>query len=220
MFSYQSSPTLLMRLFAAIFIAVALFVPAAFIYCEIDLWSHKDSVLGNIQLPDRKQLVIINFEPTDEQAIREALKPLFTPKCSQAFHAAGLRSPEESLEHGVIIRPSMDLYTHSAAQLGLASEETRKAYADDFSTVLAQGGTIPPFRDGVQLTTDGRPRVFLHERAFMGESCQYCTFSLNGVLAHEFQHVGGQRRTPSLLRGLRHDLAGFAYFNQILDACR
>jgi hypothetical protein len=203
-----------------VIIVIVLIIFTALLYCEIDLWSHKDSAPSNIQLPDGKRLAIVNFEPDEEFDLREALKPLFTAKCGEAFHAAGLRSPEEAVERGVIIQPSRELYNHSAAQLGLTSEETRRAYAEEFSSLLAQGGTIPPFRGGVQLITDGKPRIFIHESAFIGESCLHCTFSLNGVLAHEFQHVGGQPRTPGRLGALRHDLAGFPYFDRILDACR
>lgn len=100
------------------------------------------------------------------------------------------------------------------------SDATRHAYATEFSGGGAQGATIPAVRGRVQLTTDGRPHIYLSGLAFAGESYLFGTFSLQEVMEHEFIHAGGQGKTPGRLGGLRHDLAGFGPYNSIIEACR
>jgi hypothetical protein len=169
----------------------------------------------------RAGMILVNFSPGRERQTVEAASSLFKGKCTQAFTDAGLRSPYESvLISGVVFRPAEDLYIYSAKALGLRDERTRKVYAWAFSSGRAQAGTVSPLRRGVALTTDGRARVFLHETAFYGESFWLGTFSLREVLIHEFIHVGGQPSSPGWLGPLRHDLVGFAHYNQIMQACK
>ena len=88
-----------------------------------------------------------------------------------------------------------------------------------FGTVRAQEGTIPGSREyngrRVDLTADGRPRIFLHERAFTRGSLTM--FSFDDVMTHAFMHAGGAGVHPRLGR---HDLAGFAKHDAILEACK
>jgi hypothetical protein len=154
-----------------------------------------------------------------ELSVRKSLASLLTPKCTRAFVNAELRSPLEVItEDGVVFRDSIDLYMESARNLGLVYEETRIHYWEEFSSCRAQAGTVPPERHGVRLTTDGRARIFLHDSAFQGESFIFGRLSLNGALVHEFIHVGGQPPTPGWF--FQHDLAGFEYYDQIIEACQ
>lgn len=167
-----------------------------------------------------KQIKIEHFDDGDEKQIRVDLMGMLNLNCDQAFQAAGLRSPTSIvLETGLVIRPSNDLFTSSADQLGLVSDLTRGAYARDFSSQHAQEGTIPSGRDGGALTTDGKPQIYLHQRAFMGYSFWDGRYSLRGVLSHAFIHAAGRSAMPGHLGFLRHDLAGFAPHDSILAAC-
>lgn len=160
-----------------------------------------------------------NFTANRELRTREGMTPLFTSHCTEAFASAGLRSPLEVATHeGVVILPSKDLYMYSADRLGLAGDEIRLSYLKEFSEGRAQALTIPSTLYGVQLTTDGRTRVFLHDTAFWGKSFIFGRLSLNDVLTHEFIHVGGQPPTPGWF--FQHDLAGFEHYDEIMEACR
>ena len=166
-------------------------------------------------------MILINFTPDEERRIREAMSPLFTGRCSQAFADAGLRSPREVvLKSGVVFRPSADLYNYSARKLGLADERTRELYASEFSSGRAQAGTVSPMFKGVRLTVDGRPHIYLHDTAFLGGSSFFRRLELREVLIHESIHAVGQPPVPGWLRPLQHDLAGFAHYNRIMKACR
>ncbi len=166
-------------------------------------------------------MTLANLTPGQKRQVMEAASSLFTGRCTEAFITSGLRSPYEVVvTTGVVFRPSTDVYTHSARELGLRDERTRKAYAMEFSSGRAQAGTVSPMRRGIALTLDGRARVFLHDTAFYGESFWLGTISLREVLIHEFIHVGGQPPTPGWLGPLRHDLAGFAHYSRIMQACK
>jgi hypothetical protein len=173
-----------------------------------------------VAIPDSvyRRIVPIDFTVNEELLIRKALAPLFTPRCTRAFEHASLRSPFEVATHeGVIIMPSSDLYYYSARSLGLVSSRTQMTYRDEFSSCRAQAGTVPHVRYGVPLTVDGRARIFLHDSAFMGESFIFRRLSLNGTLAHEFIHVGGQPSTPGWF--FQTDLGGYQYYDEIMRAC-
>jgi hypothetical protein len=165
-------------------------------------------------------MIFVNFHPHDKRQIREAASSLFTGRCTEAFIAAGLRSPSEVvLESRVVFRPSIDLYLYAARQLGLRYEQTRRLYKSEFSSGNAQAGTINPVLYGQRLTFDDSPRIFLHPTAF-DESILFGRRQLREVLIHEFIHAGGQPPKPGWLGSLRHDLAGFAPYNRIMKACR
>jgi hypothetical protein len=154
-----------------------------------------------------------------ELLIRKSMTSLLTPRCTEAFAQAKLRSPLEVVMHeGVVILPARDLYKYPAERLGLASEATRLAYRDEFSSCRAQSGTVPSMRNGVRMTTDGRARIFLHDTAFLGESVIFKRLSLTDVLMHEFIHVGGQPATPGWF--FQHDLAGFEHYDKLMSTCR
>lgn len=164
------------------------------------------------------RMYIINFDRDEEVAIRDAASSLFGPQCSEAFITAGLRSPIQVVsESGAVIRPSKDLYLHTARELGLTHDLIRKSYAVQFSSCRAQGGTIRPTHHGIPLTTDDRPRIFLHDSAFLGESLLFNRLSLRNVLIHEFIHAGGQPPAPGWLPW--HDLSGFRPYRSILKSC-
>jgi hypothetical protein len=166
-----------------------------------------------------RKIVLVDFTVSEELRIREALEPLFNSQCTRAFANAGLRSPAEmAMNEGVVIMPSNALYYLSAKTLGLVDERTQMAYQEEFTSGRAQAGTVTSKLYGVQLTTDGRPRIFLHDSAFAGESLKYRRFSLHDVLAHEFIHVGGQ--PPKAKSVFQHDLAGFEHYDEIMGACR
>lgn len=168
------------------------------------------------------RIVFVNFAPADERTVRMAMSSMFTCECTQAFKDADLLSPlEVVLQTGIILRPSEDIYIYKGrlTELGLMYEETRKRYASQFSSGRAPAGIVRPFRQGVQLTVDGRPRLFLHSIAFLGESFLFGRPSLREVLIHEMIHAGGQPPTPGRLGALRHDLAGFEHYDRIMAAC-
>lgn len=165
-----------------------------------------------------RRIVLVDFTVNEEMLIREALAPLFTPRCNRTFERFGLRSPLEVATHeGVIIMPSSDLYYYSARSLGLVDPRIQMAYRDEFSSCRAQAGTVPHVLYGVPLTVDGRARIFLHDSAFMGESFIFRRLSLNGTLAHEFIHVGGQPPTPGWF--FQTDLGGYEHYDEIMQAC-
>lgn len=167
------------------------------------------------------RLDVVKVRPFEEKMIREAASSLFTGQCGQAFEVAGLRSPYDLVtKGGVVIRLSSDLYIYTARDLGLVSEETRAVYAWEFSRGIAQGGTVSSGRQGQRLTVDGRPRIFLHDTAFLKESFWERRLSLRGVLIHEFIHAGGQPQTPGLFGPLRSDLEGFEHYGRIMEACK
>jgi hypothetical protein len=167
------------------------------------------------------RITIINFSPAEENKIREAMRPKFTARCGEAFGKSGLRSPLEVVANeGVVIRPPSDLWLYPADSLGLVSDKTVLAYRKVFSSGTAQAGTVPATIHGVRLTTDGRPRIFLHGTAFWGKSFLFARPSLSDILTHEFIHVGGQPPTPGWMGMLQHDLAGFEPYDEIIEACR
>jgi len=179
------------------------------------------AVVDHFDRPSLEGVSLLNFTPDEEAALRKELTPLFTRKCTVAFDKAGLKSPSAvAATQGVVIRPSADLYQYSAANLGLANEEAQRAYMEEFSSCRAQAGTVPHVLYGVPLTFDGRPRIFLHGTAFMGESFLLRKLSLHDVLVHEFIHVGGQPPTPGWLGVLQDDLAGFDHYDEVMGACR
>jgi hypothetical protein len=168
------------------------------------------------------RIEFINFDEKEKALIREAMTPLAAPRCNDAFRRAGLRSPlEVLLKDGVVIRPSYDLYRFTVKELGLVDERTRRVYMDQFSGGNAQAGTVSAVIYGTRRTLDGRARVFLHDTAFL-ESTVYRRLSLRQVMVHEFIHVTGQPPTPGWFGCLRRgrDLAGFAPYDEIMEACR
>lgn len=161
------------------------------------------------------------FTKSEEALLREALLPKFTGRCTQAFQDAGLQSPwETAWATGITFQYSRDLYVKEAADLRLVYTETRDRYRAEFSTGRAQAGTVPRTLYETKMTTDNRPHVYLHDSAFVGESFWFGTLSLSDVISHEMIHVAGQLPTPGWLGFLRHDLAGFENYEQILEACR
>lgn len=161
----------------------------------------------------------VNLTAEEERAVLKELRRLVQPQCVVAYSRAGLRNPLEVMtEEGVVLRPSVDLHSHSARQLGLVSDATRRVYREEFSSCRSQAGTVSARLYGVRLTTDGRARVFLHDTAFQGEWFIFGRLSLRDVLAHEFMHVGGQPPTPGWF--FQHDLAGFEHYDEIMRACR
>lgn len=165
-------------------------------------------------------MILTHFTSQQRRQIMDEASSLFTKQCSEAFIAADLLTPTEVvLNSEVVFYPATDLYIYDAGQLGLRAERTRKAYALEFSDGHSQAGTIRAKRRGVPMTTDGRPRIFLHDTAFYGESFLLGTVPLREVLVHEFIHLGGQPQTYGWLGPLRHDLAGFPHYNRIMEAC-
>lgn len=166
-------------------------------------------------------ILMHSFSPGEEEIIRRALLPKFGGRCEEAFTRAGLSSPRKmASDGGFVIQYSRDLYTERAAALGLIYEETRHIYQLEFSSGRAQAGTVPFIRHGTVLTADGMPHIFLHDKAFVGESFWLGTLSLDDTLTHELIHAGGQPPTPGWLGFLSHDLAGFEHYDEILEACR
>jgi hypothetical protein len=173
---------------------------------------------ANPSIPDG--VVIIGFEPYEERLLRKALARKFTRRCGEAYEMAGLMSPSEvARTRGIVIRPARDLWLKEHDVLGLVYKETRIKYQSEFSSGWAQAGTVPAERYGVKLTVDGRARVFLYDSAFAGEAFLSRRFSLEDVLSHELQHVGGQGKTPGWLP-FTHDLKGFGPHDTILENCR
>lgn len=179
------------------------------------------AVVDIIDPPRIEGITFVNFNSEEKKYLRRAMAPMFSNRCTEAFMDAKLRSPAQvAAEEGVVIRPSTDLFRYSARELGLVDERTRTAYSTEFSSGRAQSGSVPSLRFGVPLTVDGRPRIFLHDSAFAGESWLFATVSLKEVLIHEFVHIGGQAPTPGWLGHLQHDLAGFEHYEIIKNACR
>jgi hypothetical protein len=179
------------------------------------------AVVNRFNQPSLDGISFVNFQASEEMRLREETAPLLSSQCTEAFRKAGLQSPlEVATDEGVVIRPAADLYRYSATELGLANEQMRRAYMEGFSSGRAQSGTVPSIRSGVRLTTDGRPRIFIHNSAFDGESFWFGRVSLRDALIHEFIHVGGQPPTPGWLEFVQHDLAGFEHHDEIMGACR
>lgn len=163
-------------------------------------------------------VTFINLTASEKKSIRDELPPLITYRCTAAFEEVGLRSPRRLfVEAGVVFRPSKDLYLYPARELGLADRRTREAYALEFGTGRVQAATVSPELGGVHRTVDARPRFFLHDTAFYGESYLLGTYSLHEVLVHEFIHAGGQPPAPGWF--FQHDLAGFPHYEKIMEAC-
>ncbi len=161
------------------------------------------------------------FEPSEERSLREAMVAKFSRRCTEAFEEAGLLSPlEVARTTGFVMRPSRALWRKDRRSLGFVYESTRRDYQSEFSSCWAQAGTVPAERDGWKLTIDGRARVFIFDSAFAGESLVFRRFSLEDVLTHELQHVGGQGKTPGWFGPFTHDLKGFEPHDRILAACR
>lgn len=174
--------------------------------------------------PDADELInrgttFIGIEPHDENRIRKELRHLVTPRCGEAFKVAHLQSPRELfMTTGVVFYPSELLYLYPARDLGLISERTRIEYKKEFSTGRVQAATVSAKLYGVARTLDGRPRFFIHETAFLGESLIFDRLSLSDVLAHEFIHAGGQPPTPGWF--FQDDLGGFKDYDKIMEACK
>jgi hypothetical protein len=198
------------------FLAVVLLVSLAG-YCQ----RPKPQTVLYVEAPVAAGIDVVNVGPFQERLIREASSSLFGRKCTQAFNGVGLPSPYDLVTRdGVVIRRSSDLYIYPAYKLGLMSETTREAYAWEFSLGHAQGGTVRGRLGGMSRTIDGRPIIFLHDTAFLGESFWERRLSLREVLIHEFIHAVGQKRTPGILGPLQDDLAGFEHYEMLMEACR
>lgn len=170
---------------------------------------------------DPSHISIVNFSDPEAALIRQSLLSKFTGRCEEEFIRAGLMSPWElAWGAGIVIQYSRDLYVEQTEALGLVYDATRAKYQVEFGTGRAQAGTVPFVRYGLVLTTDGKPHIFLHGSAFVGESFWLNTLSLSDVLTHELIHAGGQPPTPGRLGFLRHDLAGFEHYEDIMEACR
>ncbi len=166
-------------------------------------------------------VIVSGFTDEEAAAMRQALLPAFTGQCTEAFNSAGLRSPwEMAWETGIVIQYSRDLYVKEYADLRLVYPETREVYKYEFSTGRVQAATVPHVLFDTVLTADGRPHIFVHDSAFVGESFLLGTFPLDVVLTHELIHAGGQPPTPGWLGPLTHDLAGFDHYDEIMEACR
>jgi hypothetical protein len=168
-------------------------------------------------------ITIDHFSEDHERDTRAGLQRLFSNTCTAAFRKFHLTPPIESQLGGIIIRPATDLINLSAAMLGISEAQrnnARSQFFDNTASSNAQGGTIPGYRGGTRITVDGRTQVYLAGSAWLGESYLFNTFSFQGVLSHEFIHVGGQPPKPGRLGSWRHDLAGFGGFDEILKACR
>jgi hypothetical protein len=191
---------------------------------EVTVTAEIGELAAEPQNPESVDLVTIeHFNDTHTRDIRAAVNRLFSDPCTAAFRKYGLTPPIESQLAGIIIRPATDLINLSPDQLGI-SEQTRNAYREQFfgntANSNAQGGTVPGSRNGKNITSDGRAQVYLAGSAWAGESYLFNTFSFQDVVSHEFIHVGGRPPTPGRLGSWRHDLAGFAGFDEILKACR
>ncbi|HEV2861434.1 MAG TPA: hypothetical protein VGX48_10540 [Pyrinomonadaceae bacterium] len=168
---------------------------------------------------------VVGFHRVERDSIREEMIRKLGSRCGDAFKAAGLRSPAQmAWNPGILIMHARLLYLYDVGQLGLTYEQTRIKYKSEFSTGHAQGGTVPATLLGHRMTTDGRPRIFIHDSAFMGfslfESVIFNRLDLGDVLTHELIHAGGQPPRPGWLGPLRHDLAGFNDYDKIMEACR
>lgn len=182
--------------------------------------SHKQSDAFVVDEAFYARVEIVNFSRQEEALIREAMRPLASPRCNRAFVRAGLRSPLEVIQRdGIVVRPSSDLYRFTLKELGLADERTRQAYKYQFSSGNAQAGTVSPVIGGTRRTLDGRARLFLFDTAFY-ESFIFRRLSLRGVVVHEFVHLTGRPPVAGRLGFLQHDLAGFEPYNEIMEACR
>jgi len=172
-------------------------------------------------------ITIEHFSEYRTAQVRAELPRLFNPKCADAFHRYGLKSPSEFvMTSGWVIRPAFDLSGLSGltlAQLGLEHQETRENYRLKFDQG-AEGGTITPFEGSTKLTTDGRVQTYLNNNAFAGPGPTDPFLSyLDDVITHEAMHGGGAGKVPApwyFFGGLRHDLAGFRGYNEILAACK
>jgi hypothetical protein len=95
---------------------------------------------------DRSALSHIHFKgfsTEEETALRGALLTKFTARCGEAFCSAGSGSPWLTLwGSGISNRPSIDLYTKQAEDLGSDLTKTRDRYQREFSTGRAQAGTV------------------------------------------------------------------------------
>jgi hypothetical protein len=187
----------------------------------VDFWPPAPATRLPYEVDDSTfhKVKIIHLSAAEERAVRAELRNLLHPRCIMAYSKAGLRNPLEVMtEEGVVMRPSIDLHEYSAKELGLVSDDTRRAYWEEFSSCRSQAGTVSVRLYGVRLTTDGRPRLILHDSAFQGESFVFGKLSLHDVLVHEFMHLGGQ--APTRRWFFEHDLAGFEHYDEIMEACR
>jgi hypothetical protein len=167
------------------------------------------------------RVVFRGFSKKEAAMMSKALLPKFTRRCGQAFNRAGLQSPwQMAWESGIVIEYFGDLYLMEPEDLGLVHPETLESYKWEFGTGHVQAGAVPHVLYNTVLTTDGRPHIFIHDSAFIGESFWLGTLSLTDVFSHELIHAGGQPPMPGLLGPLRHDLAGFEYYDEIIEACR
>lgn len=166
-------------------------------------------------------ITIEGFSDDRTQQIKAELGKMFGQPCADAFHAAGLKSPDEAImRSGLQIRDSEYLKNNTAAQLGL-KEGDRLNYIEQFrGNNGAQGGTFVAAD-----TLNGHAQMYLKYSAWGGEALWDGKVSFNEVIRHEMMHVAGQPNVPpSWSQWLnwrnRHDLGGFKDYNKILAACQ
>ncbi len=166
-------------------------------------------------------ITIEGFSDDRTQQIKTELGKMFRQPCADAFHAAGLISPEEMvLRDGLQIRHANYLWQSTAKDLGL-KEGDFQSYRDEFSHG-AQGGTFAAVD-----TLNGKAQIYLGDKAFTGE--QFPSWlGFYEVIRHEVIHaVGAPNQYPSLSqtlhnrewRDFHNDLACHPYYRTIMAVC-
>jgi hypothetical protein len=141
---------------------------------------------GGIQfLHDNNSGNFNSYSSSFDPGIEGIVRAMFSDPCTKAFEAAGLVSPKENYERGVVIGPASLLRDSSQSNLQYTgiTEKARQKNATDANSSGTDAVTITNYPGHDREVYDGRPRIFLNTPAFSDD--------LTHVLIHEFMHAGG-----------------------------
>lgn len=127
---------------------------------------------------------------------------MLTDKCAKAFKDAGLMSPQEVLNRGVVIGPSTLLWNDSKSNLEYMgiTEFARNLNAAPANNHGTNAVTIWDHPGKNPDTVDGRPRIFINGVAFPDD--------IGEAVRHEFIHAAGKEGREELFG---HDLQYMGY---------
>jgi YD repeat-containing protein len=166
-----------------------------------------DSILrNNIRIVDAGGDT--GLEKNKSQALNRIAYMVRSNDCAQAFRRAGLKTPLELIEKGLLLAPRRTLTDPAYNKVLGIGEDVRR---------IANTSTQPAQTIQARFTTTGIPIIVIASDAFVGDY-------LEDAVPHEFIHVAGIGNMPQTFLGIpnpfAHDLKGYKYFEDILKNCK
>jgi YD repeat-containing protein len=148
-----------------------------------------------------------------DKIVGQLQKMAFSRRCTELFHKAGLKTPDDIIQAGVVISAASSLSNPSNNSAFGITEPERQAYRQMLTPRNAWefiGGLTVPGSE----FTDGRARIWL--------TADGMRKAFTETIIHEMMHAAGATRARSAWGG--HDLSGFekngVTYQDIINACK